>query len=158
MVLTLISRPWGPGLIAPHRLRNHLATLASASGGQNHAILRPCRDRSSAHKRCDPTRPPYPALNARDDRKASRQRVRDAADNASDSRSPSSLFTKIRINSCDTWARRSICAWRMCKICPSCNRWKLGRVGRSVRSNAQDAWTETTPITLPRPHETVALS
>ena len=74
MVLTLISRsPWEPGFLAPIA-RDHLASLASASGGQDHTILRPQRQRSS----CEPLRPSHPALNVRDDREAPLMRGRDA--------------------------------------------------------------------------------
>ena len=42
----------GTGLSCPHRPRDHhLANLASASGGQDHATSRPRRHRSSAHTR-----------------------------------------------------------------------------------------------------------
>jgi hypothetical protein len=38
----------GTGLSCSHRPRDRLASLASASGGQDHTILRPHRRRSSA--------------------------------------------------------------------------------------------------------------
>jgi hypothetical protein len=59
MVLTLIARsPWGPGFLAPIARRIIIpARLASASGGQDHTLLRPQEPRSS----CAPSRPPHPA-------------------------------------------------------------------------------------------------
>ena len=40
----------GTGLSCSHRPRDHLARLASASGGQDHTILRPLQCRSSARR------------------------------------------------------------------------------------------------------------
>jgi hypothetical protein len=49
------------------------------------------------NERYDPTRPPHPALNVRDDREAPLERVRDGADDACDLGSESSLILKNRI-------------------------------------------------------------
>jgi len=97
MVLTLIARsPWEPGFYCSHRPRDHhLATLASASGGQDHTPSRPHQRRSSARQSCaSPTRPPHPAPNVRDDREAPLRRVRNEADRTSDSRKRQVSFRK----------------------------------------------------------------
>jgi hypothetical protein len=60
----------GDRLDCPRRLRaRRTASLTPAPGGQDHTTSPCVSGRSSAHKvRCNPPRPPHPALNVRDDR------------------------------------------------------------------------------------------
>jgi hypothetical protein len=66
--------PWGPAVLPPSSARRTsiAANLASAPGCQDHAIspshqvVRP----REINPRCDPTRPPHPAPDVRDDREA----------------------------------------------------------------------------------------
>jgi len=127
MVLTLIARsPWRPGFLASIAcIVRHDASLASASGGQDHTPSRPYRDRSSARKtRCDPIRPSHPAPNVRDDREAPLIECGTARIMLLIRGRRQEFFCISEYTFCDTMARRAICAWRACANRPSCVRSK----------------------------------
>jgi hypothetical protein len=74
----------GTGLSCSHRPRDRdLASLAPASGRQDHTILRPqCHQSSAQELRADTSRPSHPALHVRDDRETPLLRERNGATQA----------------------------------------------------------------------------
>jgi hypothetical protein len=112
-VTAYIALSLGNGLSCPHRPRDHLAVLASASGGRDHTTS---PSASATFVRRGKPRPSHPRPTVRDDRpKRPSSSRRDARDGVCD------LPDEASVSACDRLARRAKWAWGVCGIGPSCH-------------------------------------
>src|ERR1700726_1898585 len=108
----LRTLPGDRAFLSPSSLRSLLLkNLAPASERQNHTTS----PSASGHVRLTcPQRPPHPRPTYRDDRpKRPSSSRRDAREDGFD------LPDVASADTCDRLARRAICAWGVCGICPS---------------------------------------